>query len=301
MSQLTIVIANYNEKNFVEDCLNNLYEIKQKELPDLKVVVKDQASTDGSAEIIKEKFPWVIFIGGDNGGLSKAYNLGYKATDTEYVLFLGMDAYPTTNSLSEIMEYFEKNSDVGAATCKVVQKDGSLDMDAHRSFPTPWVSLTRLLGLGKIFPRSNLFNHYFLPGENMNEPHEIDLCISHYMFIRRKVLDEINGFDEDFFLYGEDVDVCYRIKQVGWKIMYLPQWECLHLKGGSIGIRKTTRDIVKRPLEHRLKMQKLSTEAMQLFVEKHYKDKYPPLIIKGTYLASSILGKIRVFMESLKK
>lgn len=301
MAKLSVVISNYNEKKFVKECLSNLLKIKQTEIPDLEVVIKNQGSTDGSSELIKKDFPWVIFIDGDNDGLSKAYNIGYRATNSEYVLFLGMDAYPSLGSLTEMLAYLDNHTDIGAATCKLVLKDGTLDMDAHRSFPTPWVSLTRLSGLGKIFPNSRIFNKYFLPGEDMSIPHEIDLCISHFMLTRRKVLDEIQGFDEDFFLYGEDVDVCYRIKEAGWKIMYLPQWSCLHWKGGSVGIRKTTRNIVKKPLEHRMRMQKLSTEAMQLFVKKHYANKYPKVVIVSTFIASSLLGKLRVILESFRK
>jgi len=140
-------------------------------------------------------------------GLSAAYNIGYKASAGDYLLFLGMDAFPERETLPEMVRYFEENPDVGAATCKLVLGDGSLDMDAHRAFPTPWLALSRILGLSNLFPKSRVFNGYFMPGEDMGHPHEIDLCISHFMLVRRKVLDEIGGFDEDFFLYGEDVDV----------------------------------------------------------------------------------------------
>ncbi|NQS90544.1 glycosyltransferase family 2 protein [Patescibacteria group bacterium] len=301
MDDLAVVISNYNEKKFTEDCLNNLAEISSKEIPDLKVIVKDQGSTDGSRELIETNFPWAHLIKGGNDGLSKAYNLGYRRADAKYVLFLGMDAFPEEGTLTGILEYLDKNQEVGAATCKLVLRDGSLDMDAHRAFPTPWVSLTRLTGLGSLFPNSKNFNKYFLPRENMEKPHEIDLCISHFMITRKKVLDQIGGFDEDFFLYGEDVDICYRIKQAGWKIMYLPQWKCLHWKGGSVGIRKSTRNIVKKPLKHRIRMQSLSTEAMKLFVKKHYSEKYPKPLIHLMLFASNILGKIRVVIETFRK
>ncbi len=300
MKKVSVVITTYNEKKFVNKCLDNLKKIKEITYPELEVIVKDQSSTDGSREIIEKDYSWVNLIKGENVGLSKAYNKAYKMTDSPYILFLGMDAFPEPNTIPTLVEYFADHPKVGAATCKLVKGDGTLDMDAHRAFPTPWISLSKFLGLNKIFPKSKLFNNYFLPGENMEEPHEIDMCISHFLFVRRKVLDEIGGFDEDYFLYGEDVDVCYRVKQAGWKIMWLPQCQAIHMKGGSVGIRKTTRKKINKPLKHRLKMQRLSAEAMETFVKKHYMQKYPKPLVYLMIFSSRVLGKIRVFVESLK-
>ncbi|MFH1896245.1 MAG: glycosyltransferase family 2 protein [bacterium] len=297
MKKLSVIITNYNELSFVKECLPNLEGIYSR----MEVIVKDQGSTDGSVGLIKKGFPRVKLIEGENDGLSKAYNKATKAASGDYFLYLGMDAVPQRDTLSGMVDYFEKNKAVGAATCKLVTKDGSLDMDAHRAFPTPWTALTRLTGLGKLFPHSDLFNHYFLPKGDLEKPHEIDLCISHFMLVRREAFEQIGGFDEDFFLYGEDVDFCYRIKQAGWQIMYLPQWQAKHYKGGSVGIRSTTRKIVKKPLSHRLKMQKLSTQAMRQFMEKHYSGKYPKLLLYMVYTAIFVLGKIRVLVESLRR
>ena len=298
--KVSIVIATYNEKKFIRKCLDNLEQIKENTYPNIEVIVKDQATTDGSRKIIKEEYPWVKLIEGENVGLSKAYNKGYRSTNSPYILFLGMDALPEKGAIKTLVNYFENHSDVGAATCKLIKGDGTLDMDAHRAFPTPWISLTKFLGLNKLFPKSQTFNRYFLPGRDMSKPHEIDMCISHFFFIRREVLDELNGFDEDYFLYGEDVDLCYRVKQAGWKIMYLPQCQATHLKGGSVGIRKTTRDQVKKPLEHRLKMQSLTVDAMEKFLRKHYMDKYPKPFVYLMIFSSRLLGKLRVFLESLR-
>jgi len=301
VKKLTVVICTYNERRFVEDCLSNLEKIKNTTYPGLEVIVKDQASTDGSAELIEKKFRWVKLIRGSNDGISAAYNIGCKASTGDYLLFLGMDAFPEKETLPGMVNYFEENPTVGAAVCKLVLGDGSLDMDAHRAFPTPWLALSRILGLGKLFPKSRIFNGYFMPGEDMSQPHEIDLCTSHFMLVRREVLDEIGGFDEDFVLYGEDVGVCYRIKKAEWKIMYLPRWKARHLKGGSVGIRKTTRKLVQKSLEHRLKMQRLSTRAMRQFMEKHYADKYPKIVLSLVFFAISILGTIRVLVERLRR
>ncbi|HLD51359.1 MAG TPA: glycosyltransferase family 2 protein [Patescibacteria group bacterium] len=302
MAKISIILVGTNEEKFIENCLDNLKKIKESEFEDLEVIVKDQGSTDNSVRIISENYPWVRLIKGDNEGLSRAYNIAYKQSTGKYILFLGLDAIPEPNTLTGLFNYFEEDSNrqVGAATCKLVLKDGSLDMDAHRGFPTPWNSICRLFGLGRIFPNDPFFNQYFLLGRNMEQPHEIDLCISHFMFTRRETLENISGFDELFFLYGEDVDTCYRIKQAGWKIMYLPQWKSLHWKGGSVGIRNTTRNIVKKPLKHRLKMQKLSTQAMGLFIKKHYMKKYPLPLVFLMLLTTYLLGVFRVVGESLR-
>jgi GT2 family glycosyltransferase len=203
-------------------------------------------------------------------------------------------------TIQGLADYFETHIDVGAATCKLVLADGSLDMDAHRAFPTPWISFTKIFGLNKLFPNSAFFNGYFMPDKNLNEPHEIDLLISHFMYTRKSLLEKLGGFDEQFFLYGEDVDICYRIKEAGWKIMYLPQWSAKHLKGASLGIRSTTRKQFKQPLAHRLKMQKLSAEAMELFLIKHYLKKYPKFLVYFMIFSTRILGKFRVFLESFR-
>ncbi len=211
-----------------------------------------------------------------------------------------MDAFPEKGVVEGLAQYFDENPKIGAATCKLVLADGSLDMDAHRAFPTPWISFCKLLGLNKFFPSSARFNGYFMPDKDLNTPHEIDMCISHFMFARKSVLDQIGGFDEDFFLYGEDVDVCYRIKQTGWRIMYLPQWKTVHLKGGSVGIRKTTRKLAKKPLAHRLKMQKLSAQAMKIFIKKHYLEKYSWPLPQLMMLSADVLGFVRVISETFR-
>ncbi len=300
MKPVTVIICIYNEASFIEKCLSNLQGIRDSVIPDLKVIVKDNGSTDDSATIIKEKFPWVHLIVGQNDGLSKGYNQAYKEANTEYLLFLGADAFPEKDTVPGLIQYFDSHADVGAATVKLLLADESLDMDAHRAFPTPWISASRILGLNKFFPKSPILNGYFLPDRDMTQPHEIDLCISHFMFTRKSLLDKLGGFDEDFFLYGEDVDICYRIKQSGAKIMYLPMWSAHHMKGGSVGVRNTTRHLVKKPLTHRLKMQKLSTRAMELFLRKHYMNKYPKPFVYFMIYSSRVVGFLRVLAESLR-
>ncbi len=295
--KISIIICAYNEKKFIKDCLENLKDSYE----NLEVIVKDNGSTDGSSDLIKKDFPWVNVIVGDNAGLSKGYNLAVKEASGDYYLFLGMDARPSKGSLEYLVNYMEENPKVGLATLKLVLEDGSMDTDCHRAFPTPLNAIMKFSGLGKVFPGSKFFNGFFLPGEDLTKPHEIDHCISHFMFVRKEAYESVGGFDEDYFLWGEDIDFCYRLKVLkGWKIMYLPEFTCFHWKGGAIGIRNTTRHLEKKPLHHRLKMQKMSTEAMTMFMKKHYMEKYPKSFLYMMFFASNVMGKMRVFIESTK-
>ena len=196
--------------------------------------------------------------------------------------------FPETGVISGIAEYMSQNASAAIATAKLVLRDGQLDMDAHRGFPTPWASLTHFSGLNKLFPTSKLFNQYFLGHQPLDQPHEIDLCISHFMFIRHSLFDVIGPWDEDFFFYGEDVDFCYRAKEAGFKIMYLPQFQALHYKGASVGVRPQTQDISTASEETKRRASALSTKAMELFYRKHLYAKYPWIV------SAFVLGGVRL-------
>lgn len=299
MRKLTVITITYKEQAHIKRFLDNILSIKEK-MSDLEIILRDHSSNDGTHEILNQYRDKVRILETDNVGLSAGFNDTLKLVDSEYVLFIGSDAYPDLETLKGLCDYFDSNPKVSAATTKLVLADGSLDMDAHRAFPTPWNSLTRLTGLYKIKPKSNFFNGYFMPESDLNTPHEIDLCISHFMFCVKSEIDRIGGFDEDYFLYGEDFDFCYRLKESGGIIMYLPQWKTLHLKGGSVGIRKTTRNIDKKPLAHRLRSQKLSAIAMEIFVRKNYMKKYPAILCYGMIYSSRLLGFVRVMLESFR-
>lgn len=295
--KVSVIICAYNEKKFVKECLDNLKDSYR----NLEVIVKNNGSTDGTTELIKKEYPWVKYIDGQNDGLSKGYNIGVNHASGDYYMFLGMDARPEKGSIDYLVKYMEDNPKVGLATLKLVLKDGNIDIDCHRAFPTPLNSIMKFSGLGKLFPKSKFFNGFFLPHLDFETEHEIDHCISHFMFVRKEAYESVGGFDEDYFLWGEDIDFCYRLKiHEGWKIMYLPGKTCLHWKGGAIGIRNTTRHLEQKPLKHRLKMQKMSTQAMTMFMKKHYMDKYPRPLLYLMFFAADMMGRLRVFMESLR-
>lgn len=287
--KVSIVIVNHNTKESLDRCLDNLDGI----YPNSEVIVIDSGSSDGSAHMTKDKFPWVNLVETKNVGLSAGYNLGLEKSHSKYKLFLGSDAYPEKSTITGLVDYFEDNPTVGIATCKLLLRNGELDWDAHRGFPTPWTALTHFSGLENLLPQSNIFGGYYLGFENIDQPHEIDLCISHFMFTRNDVFSTIGLWDEDFFVYGEDVDLCYRAKMGGWKIMYLPQWKALHHKGTSVGIRKETQDISKTSTMTKRRMTRETTEAMIKFYQKHYLDSYPTVISWMVLSSIKLLSNIR--------
>ncbi len=282
--KLSIIITNYNTKDILGDCLDNLLKVNGT-FWDFETIVVDNNSPDGSALMVENEFPWVTLIKSENKGLAHANNLGLSKATGEYILYLGSDAFPTAAAITGCLYFMDQSPRVAVSTAKLVTRSGRLDMDAHRGFPTPWASFTHFVGLGSMFPNSHLFNSYFL-GLDKNRgltgdfliPHEIDLCISHFMMVRKSTFDTVGLWDETFFLYGEDVDFCWRVKQAGLKIMYLPQFAVLHFKGVSVGIRKETRDITSATPETRSRMRRETTKAMRHFYNKNMSSLYPALV-----------------------
>jgi GT2 family glycosyltransferase len=296
MRKTSVIIVNYNTCELLKKCLQNLVDLNES----LEIIVVDNASTDGSADMVRIDFADVkLFALDKNAGLSVASNIGLDNAKGEYILYLGSDAFPKKGSIVGLEEYFDQNSQVGIASAKLVLRDGSLDMDAHRGFPTPWTALTHFGMMDKLFKHSKLFAQYFIGFADLNVPHEIDLCISHFMFARKKALDSVGKWDEDYFVFGEDVDMCYRVKLGGWKIMYLPEFEAVHYKGASVGIRKETQDISPANAETKIRMMKMKATGMELFYKKHYQQKYPAvlngLVLSAIYLLNWIrMCKIRL-------
>ena len=288
--KVSVVIVNYNTSEQLKDCLNNLLS----QGIELEIIVVDNASSDDSVEMVRTNFPNVKLVEAkENKGLAHGSNLGLEVATGDYVLYLGSDAYPEKGVIDGMVEFMDKNINIGISTCKLVLRNGSLDMDAHRGFPTPWASLTHFTKLNSLFPKSKFFNQYFLGYEDFTKPSEIDLCISHFMMVRKKVFDRVGRWDEDFFVFGEDVDFCYRVKKAGWKIMYLPQFTAIHYKGVSVGIRKESQDISKASSETKVRMKRSTTDAMKLFYRKHYSGVYPKIIQSLVFLGIDLLSKLR--------
>ncbi|PID60883.1 MAG: glycosyl transferase [Ignavibacteriae bacterium] len=256
MIDLSIIIVNYNVKEFL---INLLESIK----PAVKnisseIIVVDNNSDDNSISLVNKKFPSVITIENkENIGFGKANNQALEIAKGKYLLLINPDTIVKENTFSVMIDFMKKNLDVGLAGCKVLNPDGSLQLACRRSFPGPWVSFTKIAGLSKIFPNSRIFAKYNLTYLDENKNYEVDAISGSFMFLRKKVYDKVGGFDPDFFMYGEDLDLCYRVQKAGHKVFYLSETEIIHYKGES-----TKRSKIDET--------KIFYNAMHLFVKKHF-------------------------------
>ncbi len=257
---LSVVIVNYNTKKLTMDCIQSVLNSKLNFQYEIFVV--DNASSDGSVEQIKSEFPHVHVISNkENVGFSKANNQAIKACSSRYVLLLNSDTIVNENTLDEMISYMDEETNVGAVGCEVNLPDGTLDKACHRGFPTPEASLYYMIGLAKKFPNSPKYNSYHKSYMNMHEVHDIDCLVGAFMMVRREAFEQVGLLDEDFFMYGEDIDWCYRIKEANWRIVYNPTVSIVHYKGAS-SRRKPFKIVYEF---HR---------AMYLFHKKHFKTKY---------------------------
>jgi len=253
---VSVIIVNYNVRVFLENALLSV----QKALTGIngEIIVIDNASDDGSVEMMKQKFPGVKLISNkSNVGFASANNQGIKESQGDYLLLLNPDTILQEDTIRTMVEFLDQHQDVGLAGCKILNPDGSLQLACRRSFPTPWVAFTKITGLSTLFPNIPFFGKYNLAYLDPDKSYEVDAVSGSFMFIRRSVLDKVGGLDEQFFMYGEDLDLCYRIKKEGWKIYYFHETQVIHYKGESV--RRSDIDEVK-----------LFYEAMRVFVRKHF-------------------------------
>jgi GT2 family glycosyltransferase/lipopolysaccharide/colanic/teichoic acid biosynthesis glycosyltransferase len=259
---LSIILVNYNVRGFLENALVSLQ--KALEIPltsgeriSSEIIVVDNASDDGSVELVRRKFPHVQLIANsDNVGFARANNIALKETRGRYILLINPDTVVQEDTLKIMIEFFDAHPDVGAAGCKILNPDGTLQLACRRSFPSPWVSLTKTSGLSLLLPQTKLFGRYNLTYKDPDATYEVDAISGSFMVVRRSVYEQVGGLDESFFMYGEDLDWCYRIQKAGWKIYYVHETQIIHYKGESA--KRSDFDDVKT-----------FYDAMSLFVEKH--------------------------------
>jgi GT2 family glycosyltransferase/lipopolysaccharide/colanic/teichoic acid biosynthesis glycosyltransferase len=256
MKELSIIIVNYNVKAFLQNCLLSIRKAIEK--IDSEIIIVDNASDDGSVELIKKNFPEIKLIESQtNLGFSKANNLGLKVSQGKYICLINPDTIVEEDTFRVMIAFMESNPEVGLAGCKILNPDGTFQLACRRSFPTPWVAFTKIIGLSRLFPKSKLFARYNLTYLDENQSYEVDAVSGSFMFLRREVYEKIGGLDETFFMYGEDLDYCYRVKQAGYKVYYVHSTQIIHFKGES-----TKRSNIDE-LKH-------FYDAMRLFVRKHF-------------------------------
>lgn len=275
MTRLSVIIVSYNVENYIGQALDSV-KASLRDV-DHEIFVVDNASTDGSAGIVENKFPEVNLIRNDeNLGFAKANNIALRLAKGEFIALVNPDTIVEKETFPVMLDAFGKYPEAGMIGCKVLNEDGTFQLSCRRGFPTLWAGWTRITGLSFVFPKSRVFAQYNMTYLDPDEIAEVDAVSGSFMVLRKEILDPakkgsaLSGnagyLDERFFMYGEDIDWCWRIKQAGWKILYYPETSITHFKGKSSDNREW-------------KQIKQFYKAMIQFSEKHFNSygKFPPL------------------------
>jgi len=282
---LSIIILNYNTKDLLEGCLKSLDKVTNE--VDFEVIIVDNGSKDTSVKLVedlmKKKSYITLIRNKSNLGFAAGNNKAKKLCKGKYVLFLNSDTIVNKNTLKKCVEYISKNPKVGALTCKQVLPTGDLDKDARRSFITPWIGLVHIfLKLDRLFPKSKLFGGYWYEYISSDAIHEVDALQGAFFLTRKKILDNVGWFDEDYFLDGEDIDLSWKIKNDGWKNIYYPKVSIIHLKGATKGKNKSRISDSQNNISfaEKRKYMMSGVNSMEIFVRKRLWKKYPlPLML----------------------
>lgn len=236
-ADISVIIVNYNVRELVDNCISSVIKAGSGRYW-LEIFMVDNNSIDGSAEHIRTKYPDVKVIENEqNIGFSKANNIALRQATGKYTLILNPDTLLEENTFTKMIGFCERHPGAGAVTSKLILANGKLDSACRRSFPTPGVAIPRMLGLSKMFPGSKVFAKYNLTYLDENDTYEVDAICGAFMFIPTEVFGKSGLFDEDYFMYGEDLDLCFQIRKAGYRIYYYPEVTTIHFKGEST--RKT--------------------------------------------------------------
>lgn len=258
--KLSIIIVNYNVKHFLEQCLHSVYNAIRN--IEAEVFVVDNNSVDGSIALVKEKFPHVILIENkENLGFSKANNQALKLTKGKYCLLLNPDTVVQEDTFEKCIRFMDEHEDAGGLGVKMLDGKGNFLPESKRGLPTPEVAFYKIFGLSKLFPGSKKFGQYHLTYLANDKTHQVDVLSGAFMLIRKETLDKIGLLDETFFMYGEDIDLSYRITKGGYKNYYFPETTIIHYKGEST--KKSSVNYVF-----------VFYRAMIIFAEKHFSSKH---------------------------
>lgn len=291
--QLSIIIVNYNVKFFLEQCLLSVH--KAVEGMEAEVLVVDNASTDGSREYLEPKFKTTCFTWNTvNVGFGKACNQALKHATGEYILFLNPDTVVPEDCFEACISFFKQTNDAGALGIRMLDGSGKFLPESKRSFPSPATSFYKLSGLSYLFPHSKTFGRYHLGYLNEHQNHEVDVLAGAFMMIPKKVLDQVGSFDESFFMYGEDVDLSYRIQKAAcpatggsYKNYYFSERSILHFKGEST--KKSSANYVR-----------MFYDAMSRFVQKHYSSSSAGLfttLINAAIWIRALMSLVKRFIQ----
>lgn len=254
--ELSVIIVNYNVKHFLEQCLHSVQ--KAAENISCEIFVVDNNSVDGSAQLIHEKFPHIHFIENKkNVGFSRANNQAIRMAKGKYILLLNPDTVVEENTFQKIIRFMNEHPKAGGLGVKMIDGKGNFLPESKRGLPTPWVAFYKIFGISRLFPKSKKFGKYHLSYLDKNKIHEVEILAGAFMLLRKSVLDKTGLLDETFFMYGEDIDLSYRVLQSGYKNYYFPETTIIHYKGEST--KKGSLNYVK-----------VFYNAMIIFAQKHF-------------------------------
>lgn len=282
---LSIVVVTYNGRDIALKTLNSYAKAVAAD-PDhrYEFIVVDNASHDGVADAVAEEYPAVLLIrNAENVGFSGANNVGYASSRGRYLLFSNPDIEVTEHTLPALIALMDRNPHVGACTpfLKLVATD-AIDWGAHRGFPTPWAAFTYFSGLASLFQRSKrmsgIFGRYHLLDRDLSTPHPVDAIRGGFFFVRREAFEGAGRWDEQYFMFGEDIDLCYQIKELGYDVMFYPQALALHYHGITHGLKKHSRDLASADSEEIAKTYAAFYDAMKIFYDKNYRHRYGRII-----------------------
>lgn len=276
---LSIIIVNYNVKEFLQNCIHSIQKATKNITSE--IIVVDNASDDGSVELLQSQFPEVkLFVNNKNLGFSAANNIGLQYSTGKHLLLLNPDTIVEENTFDTLIDFFNTNPDAGLAGCKILNPDGTLQLACRRSFPGPWTSFCKVTGLSSLFPKSKIFARYNLTYLDENKTYEVDAISGSFMMMKREVFEKIGGLDEIFFMYGEDLDWCYRVQKAGYKVYYVHSTQIIHYKGEST--KRSSLDETK-----------LFYNAMHLFVKKHLATSFiVEIILRTAIMARELIAFI---------
>lgn len=273
MASVSIIIVSYKVMHYIEQCIGSV----RRSVPDAQIIVVDNNSGDGSVEYIESRCPGVRVIASpDNLGFGKANNLALELVETPYVLFLNPDTVVGEDTIPACIAHMESHPETGAIGVSMQYGNGRFALESRRSIPTPYVSFCHMTGLGRLFPGSRKLARYHLTYLDNSVECPIEVVSGAYMFARTDLVKRLGGFDPDFFMYGEDIDLSYRILKAGYSNRYLPV-PIVHYKGESTV--KTTYHYAK-----------VFYDAMLIFYGKHFHDHHRlfPFVVRMTVKAKQI-------------
>lgn len=256
--RLTVIIVSYNVRYFLEQCLCSVRKAVQIiGENNVEIIVVDNDSKDGTINYLRDKFPSVIFISNkENIGFAKANNQALRQAKGHYVLFLNPDTILPEDIFTKTLAFLDANPKAGALGVRMIDGSGQFLKESKRGLPTAWASFCKMTGLTASFPQSKFFAKYYVGHLAENKTQPVDVLSGAFMLARKEVLNKLNGFDEQFFMYAEDIDLSYRILKLGYQNYYFADASIIHFKGES-----TKKDA---------KYVKLFYKAMHQFVRKHY-------------------------------